>query len=416
MHKVLVYIVLFVGFSTVFAQTTKKVFFVGNSYMGVNNLPNLIQHVANSTQDVLNYQAHTPGGSTFQQHATNLTVLNTINQGDWDYVVLQQQSQMPAFPINHVENNTYNYAAQLSDVIKSANNCGTVMFYMTWGYKNGDATNCPYIPYICTYEGMDDMIYQRYMQMAIDNDGVVSPVGRVWRALRTTYPDYELYQSDNSHPSSLGSMAAAYAFYTVIFQKDPTLITYNGDLNPTQANNIKQIVKTVVYDELLTWMVGVNDISTHFDYAIEAGTVSFTNLNPTATTFLWDFGDGNSSTEVNPTHTYSANTIYEVSLTTDACGEDSTRTQSIEIDNLNTTDFNTENLRIYPNPSTDFVYFTTAEYSSIRIFDNTGKELKASLSKTEDTYQLDIREFNKGIYFVQIQKDNQTKISKIVKK
>lgn len=416
MHKILVYIFLFTSFSTVFAQTTKKVFFVGNSYMGVNNLPNLIQNVANSTQDILTYQAHTPGGSTLQQHANNQTVINTINQGDWDYVVLQQQSQMPAFPINHVENNTYNYAAQLSDAIKSANTCGTVMFFMTWGYKNGDATNCASIPYICTYEGMDDMIYERYMQMTIDNDAVVSPVGRVWRAIRTAYPDYELFQSDNSHPSLMGSMAAAYAFYTVIFKKDPNLITYDGDLNPTQAQNIKQIVKTVVYDQLLNWKVGENDITTHFDYVMDNNIVSFTNKNTTASTFIWDFGDGNTSTQENPTHTYDNTGTYEVSLTSNACDETSTKTQSIEVAILSKADFTIEQLRLYPNPSADFVYLMAAEDSSIRIFDNAGKELKTRISLTEDKYQLDIRELSAGIYFVQIQKDNREKTFKIVKK
>lgn len=416
MPKILVYILLLSSFSTVFAQTTKKVFFVGNSYMGVNNLPNLIQNVANSTQDILTYQAHTPGGSTLQQHANNQTVINTINQGDWDYVVLQQQSQMPAFPINHVENNTYNYAAQLSDAIKSANSCGTVMFYMTWGYKNGDATNCASIPYICTYEGMDDMIYQRYMQMTIDNDAVVSPVGRVWRAIRTAYPDYELFQSDNSHPSLMGSMAAAYAFYTVIFKKDPNLITYDGDLNPVQAQNIKQIVKTVVYDQLLTWKVGENDITTRFDYVMDNNIVSFTNKNATASTFIWNFGDGNTSTQENPTHTYDNTGTYEVSLTSNACDETSTKTQSIEVATLSNADFMIEQLRLYPNPSSDFVYLTTAENSSIRIFDNAGKELKTTIYQTENKFQLDIRELSAGIYFVQIQKDNREKTFKIVKK
>jgi hypothetical protein len=36
-----------------------------------------------------------PGGYTFQQHTTNATTLTKINQGIWDYVVLQEQSQYP---------------------------------------------------------------------------------------------------------------------------------------------------------------------------------------------------------------------------------------------------------------------------------------------------------------------------------
>lgn len=416
MYKLLVYLLFITSITTAFGQSTKKVYFIGNSYTAVNNLPQLIKDVAASTQDILNFEAHTPGGSTFQQHATNPTVLNTIDQGDWDYVVLQQQSQMPAFPISHVQNNTFNYATQLSEAIQAANPCGTVMFFMTWGYKNGDASNCANIPYMCTYEGMDDKLYERYMQMATDNQAVVSPVGRVWRAIRTAYPDYELYQADNSHPSSLGSMAAAYAFYTAIFKKDPTLVTYDADLNPTQAQNIKQIVKSVVYDQLLTWKVGENDIASHFDFVVDNATVSFTNTNPTATTFLWDFGDGNTSIQEHPTHTYEENFIFEVSLTSNACDQTSTKIQSVPIIFLNNADFVEEQLRIYPNPSADFVYLTTTDGSSIRIFDNTGKELKTTISKTDTNYRLDISAFNTGVYFIQVQRDSHTQTYKIFKK
>lgn len=54
-------------------------------------------------------------------------------------------------------------------------------------------------------------------------------------------------------------------------------------------------------------------------------TASFTD-NSSASVFsrLWDFGDGNTSTQINPVHTYSALGTYTVCLTvTDSCGSDS---------------------------------------------------------------------------------------------
>lgn len=44
-------------------------------------------------------------------------------------------------------------------------------------------------------------------------------------------------------------------------------------------------------------------------------TVSFTNLSKNATTYMWDFGDGMSSSQAEPTHTYSADGEYTVTLT-----------------------------------------------------------------------------------------------------
>ncbi|RYZ00798.1 MAG: PKD domain-containing protein [Chitinophagaceae bacterium] len=43
-------------------------------------------------------------------------------------------------------------------------------------------------------------------------------------------------------------------------------------------------------------------------------TVTFTNNSVGGATYLWDFGDGNSSTQANPVHTYSATGFYTVTL------------------------------------------------------------------------------------------------------
>ncbi len=51
-----------------------------------------------------------------------------------------------------------------------------------------------------------------------------------------------------------------------------------------------------------------------FTYTIDGLTVTFINTSTLADTYLWDFGDGSTSTETNPVHTYAANGIYEVTL------------------------------------------------------------------------------------------------------
>ena len=53
--------------------------------------------------------------------------------------------------------------------------------------------------------------------------------------------------------------------------------------------------------------------------------VSFTNTSVNAGNFIWDFGDGTTSTQVNPTHTYAQPGSYNVKLIADggACGMDS---------------------------------------------------------------------------------------------
>jgi len=60
-----------------------------------------------------------------------------------------------------------------------------------------------------------------------------------------------------------------------------------------------------------------------FIYAMDRLTVTFTNQSMNTDAYLWDFGDGDTSTETNPVHVYLADGTYTVTLTaTGPCGED----------------------------------------------------------------------------------------------
>jgi PKD repeat protein len=52
-----------------------------------------------------------------------------------------------------------------------------------------------------------------------------------------------------------------------------------------------------------------------FTYNTLGGKVNFTNTSVGATTYSWDFGDGTTSTDTNPTHNYTADGIYTTTLT-----------------------------------------------------------------------------------------------------
>jgi hypothetical protein len=106
---------------------------------------------------------------------------------------------------------------------------------------------------------MDSLLNLRYRMMADSNNAIVSPVGAVWENIRQNFPLIDLYQADESHPSVAGSYAAACCFYTALFRKDPTLITFNSGLSATDAANIKNAAKLIVYDNLLNWHIGEYD-------------------------------------------------------------------------------------------------------------------------------------------------------------
>lgn len=75
-----------------------------------------------------------------------------------------------------------------------------------------------------------------------------------------------------------------------------------------------------MYDSLSKWDYKKLPVS-EFSYVIGSGVnqVVFTNTSLNADNYLWNFGDGTTSTLHSPTHSYTANGTYTVSLTTSNC-------------------------------------------------------------------------------------------------
>lgn len=406
---------------SVTSQTTKKVLFIGNSYTSVNNLPSMISSMATSTGNVLIYDSNAPGGYRFMNHASNASTLSKINSNTWDYVVLQAQSQETSFGATQLTTEVYPYATSLINAIRANNACSQPLFYMTWGKQNGDASNCPYAPWVCTYEGMDDAIRASYISMGTSNAAEVAPAGAVWRYLRTNNPTIGLYSSDESHPSLAGSYAAACALYTMIYKTDPTLITWNSGLSNSDATTIKLAAKTIVFDQISTWNFTVNPTVSMYSEVINANQVSFTNNTTAFDSLLWDFGDGATSTDVNPVHNYTSPGIYTVTLTTTKCGKSSSQTKTVQIDTiLNVGIFDGEkNILIYPNPvSNQFSIVLNQKYktSSVVIFDVLGNTIMKNEIKDLEVLTMDISALSRGTYIVKITADQDLYTSKIVKK
>lgn len=416
--------IMFIGFLfslSVKGQSTKKVLFIGNSYTAVNNLPFLVSAMATNTGDVLIYDSNTPGGYRFMNHATNATTLNKINSNNWDYVVLQAQSQEAAFSQTQMNNEVFPYATTLSNAIRLNYECSQPLFYMTWGRQNGDPSNCPYIPWVCTYEGMDDVIRNSYISMAEQNDAEVSPVGAVWRDLRQNNPTINLYSLDESHPSMAGSYAAACAFYTMIYKKDPTLMTWNSTLSDSESTAIKMAAKTIVFDQIPMWDYTINPAEAGFSENIQAGEVVFTSTTSDFDTVFWDFGDGTSSTELNPVHTYTANGLYVVSMKVTKCGKSATISKTLEINtDLNQNQFDLiGKITVFPNPTLNRFRVNlngTFEKCAAVIFDVNGTKLLMQEMSTIATFEMDLSALSSGIYILKITADQNAYYSKVVKR
>tara|TARA_B100000524_G_scaffold86974_2_gene40320 strand:+ start:1420 stop:2682 length:1263 start_codon:yes stop_codon:yes gene_type:complete len=323
-------LLLFVGKTT--AQDSSSVLFIGNSYTYFNNMPGILSDIAESFGNHVEHSSQTPGGMTFSGHAGNTATYSAMNSQNWDYVVLQAQSQEPSFPYGQVNTQTLPFAMQLADSAQAISTCSQAMFFMTWGRQNGD----PQWDSINTFDKMNERLRLAYLRFADSSNASVSPVGVAWKYVRDNHPSINLYTGDGSHPSYAGSYLAACTFYASIFHSSPIGSTYNGSLSNSDALLLQEAASLSVMDSIETWGLQHHDslASVSFSYNIDTINlaVSFNENIAYVDSILWDFGDGNTSFLSNPSHSYNDPGEYAVQLIGYSPCSGDTMTQNIIIE------------------------------------------------------------------------------------
>ncbi len=72
-----------------------------------------------------------------------------------------------------------------------------------------------------------------------------------------------------------------------------------------------------------------NQPAASFTYTVDGRTLAFTNTSNYATSYSWDFGDGSTSTEESPTHTYATDGSFTITLT--ATNDLGSNTRSVDV-------------------------------------------------------------------------------------
>lgn len=143
-----------------------------------------------------------------------------------------------------------------------------------------------------------------------------------------------------------------------------------------------------------------------FNYSANGANVVFVNASVNASSYSWDFGDNTTSTAVNPTHTYTANGAYTITLiaSSQACGADTFSVDlelSVGIGSIDGVDM----IQLYPNPTHGDVNLTfnslNAQSFEVRITDATGRLIRSEsmtnyLGKFNKVY--DISDLARGMY------------------
>lgn len=234
----------------VYAGEPERVLFIGNSYTSVNKLPDVFAEVVKSAgYKVPVIKSATPGGQTLKQHLTvQPKSLALIDEGKWDVVVLQGQSQEPAIAevSPAIRTDFVDSAAALCQRVRAKSPQVRIIFYQTWARhpdfwsgKGKDAN-----------EGvgkdaaeMQARLSLWYGNVAKANDALVAPVGDAWERNYQSKQPYRLHVADHSHPDFKGTYLAALVIFKTIYQPKDVAVAYRGKLSEVDAKALQNLVK-----------------------------------------------------------------------------------------------------------------------------------------------------------------------------
>jgi PKD repeat protein len=139
---------------------------------------------------------------------------------------------------------------------------------------------------------------------------------------------YRYWLNDDFQNATLVELTAPTQQVIVAENLDFTMIPKNEYAIHFQFRDNSGLWSSVTTDSIIKTPLPIPIFSADTALFCDAGTVNFINNSIDGDSYLWDFGDGNSSTEINPIHTYNEPGFYNVTLTVydDILPSDSTAT------------------------------------------------------------------------------------------
>jgi len=232
-----------------------EVLFIGNSYTFYHDMPRLVTQIAGSAGCQLDVSWATNGGYQLSLHAQDPITIDAIHEKPWDVVVLQNQSQQPAFLPEEVRERSLPAVQVLANEVYATHPTAQILFYSTWGRRSGDKANCKYNPRVCSFDGHTEATEAGYGVYAEAVGGDLVRVGRAFQfverdqAAAVAFAD--LYDRDGSHPSLFGSYLAAAVFFYQLTGVSPEGQAFPSALLPEEAAYLQQIAARTIEGEPL---------------------------------------------------------------------------------------------------------------------------------------------------------------------
>lgn len=176
-------------------KDTVRILFVGNSYVYYNNLAQMIGLITDSMDTKIVCRKSTIGNATLEQHwnsSRGLKSKQIIAKNKFDIVVIQDNSMRP---LEHKDSMLF-FGHLFCDYIKA--NGAKPYLYNTWAREKTPETQTK--------------INEVYAELGKLENATIVPVGTSWALARQTMPGMNLFFTDGSHPSTLGTFLIALNF------------------------------------------------------------------------------------------------------------------------------------------------------------------------------------------------------------
>lgn len=388
MLKYLLNVIFFVFFACIsmnsFSQEedTLRVLFFGNSITLTNSLPSIFESIVENQGKNIEIGIGAKANHLLDHLLDVPSSMNTIDDKQWDYVVLQLTPGTFAEAIADSE-----FAiSEFVKLIKENNPCSRILFFMPWkrATENDQAI---------------EKILIGTTKYANEYNSIICPAGMVWSAFNSAYPGIELY-TDWIHPTTIGSYLASCALYSTIYQESSATVSFYGGLTEEEAIMCQSVSDEVVLNDLVKWNI---TFEANFDYTLDHSIISIKNSTNTASEYRWDFGDDNISSLPLPSHTYNDTGIYEITLIvhSDSClALSDTLSKTIQIHSIKA---DLSDIEVMPNPFQDELYIDLVkEYEKIEIdiYTNDGKKIYQQYYENTSKITLSLYMLNSGIYLL----------------
>ena len=195
-----------------------RVLFIGNSFTFYNSgIDQIVHGLAPRTAVAL----EAPGGATLANHLASASTMGKVREGNWTYVVIQEQSQNPVIAYGQ-------YLASLRKLVAEVRAAGAIpLLLATWARPD------------------DPRITAESVSGAVRSAGkaakaTVIPAGLAFASSLASHNGIVLTQHDG-HPTPEGTYLAGCVVYAEIFGKSPEGNTFHGGVDASFAQVLQAV-------------------------------------------------------------------------------------------------------------------------------------------------------------------------------